>query len=808
MFSNFFRIAIRNLLRQKGYTLINIIGLSVGIASAMLIFMFVTNEENYDTFHEKGKNIYRVYQKARFNGEPTRSAWTPAPMAATLKADYPEIENVVRLDENTDKLVTLGDKYYILPQAVYADSGFFSIFSFRLLQGNPHTALAEPYSVVLTASTAKKIFGSESAMDKLIRVENDSAAYKITGIVQDPPRNSHFAFDILISFSSRSDSKSDFWLNNFLNTYVLLRNGTSAENLEKKFPDMIVKYIGPQIQKVVGLSLEEFAKKGMEIGYKLQPLTDIHLNTDVKHGMKPSSNRKYLYIFSIIGFFIILIASINFMNLSTARSYRRAREVGMRKVLGSDRSKLIIQFLSESILISIVSLVLAFGLLELLLPVINRRIGLELGLDIFKVWQLVLIWVLFAISVGVLAGFYPAFMLSSFHPTAIFKDHGKSGSRGSILRSILVSVQFFMAIVILTGTIVVYQQLRYMQNKDLGFDKERVITIERAGVLNEKMQAFIAELKKYPEIVDATNSTSVPGFPNSDNSFMIEGRSLNDTYVMYTTWTDFNFLNTYKLKMAAGRFFSPDIPSDSACAVINEAALRKMELPNPIGTRIMKPTYTGTYDYLPIIGVLKDFHFQSLHRKIEPYILLIKPRNFDWGGIVSIRIGKGDMNKAIREIENTWKQFTNNQPFEYKFLDDRLNDLYKEERRTSYLAITFTILAIMIACLGLLGLISYSTNQRTKEIAVRKIMGAKTPAIVSLLSSEIFRLIIISSVAAWPAAYFFLKNWLDDFAFRIHLSPFVFIATTLIVLGISLAAIGYQSIWAATRNPADSLRYE
>ena len=808
MLQNFIRIAIRNLLRQKGYTLINIIGLSVGIASALLIFMFVFNENNYDRFNQQAKQIYRVYQDAFFSGEHMQSSWTPAPLASTLKSDFPEVLKTVRMDDNSDMLVTADSKYYILPHVVFVDSSFFSVFSYTLLQGDPHRALLDPYSVVLTKSTARKIFGDADAMNRTFKLENDSVLYRVTGISQDPPGNSHFDFDMLISFSSRTDSKSDFWLNNFLYTYVILPDNVKPAELEKKFPEMIKKYIGPQLQKVVGLTLDEFMKKGNVLGYRLQPLLDIHLNTSIRHGLKPSSNQKYLYIFSIIGLFIILIACINFMNLATARSTNRAREVGMRKVLGSDRKTLVAQFLAESILLSILSLGLAIVILELTLPYINSKISLHLGMDMIHGWQLAFLLLGISMLIGIIAGFYPAFLLSSFKPAAIFRDKIKSGSKGSLLRNILVTVQFIITIAILVCTLVVYEQLSFMQHKDLGFDKERLLTIERAGVLKGQIQTFIAEVKKFPEVANATNSTCIPGFPNSDNSFMIEGRNLSDAFNLYTNYADCSFQPTYRFLMASGRYFSPDMPSDSTAAVINEAAVRKMGLKNPLETRLLQPSESGKYRYIQVIGVLKDFHFQSLHSKIEPYIILYKTRSFDWGGIITIRIGSGNLNNTVQKIEKTWKQFTNNQPFGYKFLDDELNNLYKEEKRTSYLSLTFTILAILIACLGLLGLISYSTLQRTKEIAVRKIMGASALQVVSMLSRETLRLILLSTLLAWPLAYLFLHQWLNDFVFRVKITPLVFILSTSIVLLLSFATIGYQSIYAATRNPSDSLRHE
>lgn len=807
MYANYLKVALRNLLRQKGFTFINIIGLSVGIASAMLIFMFVYNEMNFDKFHKHVKNIYRLYQNSQIDGEASSGAWTPVPMAPTLKTDYPEVLNSLRMAEAGDVLIESEQKFYSL-QTIYVDSSFFGIFSFPFLNGDIQKALSEPRTVVLTETGAHKLFGKTDPLNKMIRIENDSNLFRVAGICADPPANSHFFFELLISFDSYGDAKSTFWLNNNLNSYVLLPDGYPYHELEKKFPDMIKKYIGPQVQTVAGISLEELIKKGTIFRYKLQPLEDIHLNTEISHGFKPSSNKKYLYIFSIIGIFIIVIAGINFMNLSTARSAARAREVGMRKVLGSDRKRLIQQFLAESVLLSFFSLIVAIILLELFLPDINSMMNVTLSFSLLKSWQYACLLFTFTITVGILAGFYPAFLLSSFHPAAIFKDKLQSGTKGNLLRSILVVIQFFIAIVILSGTFVVYRQLKFMQSKELGFDKEKVLIIDRTNALSKKISPFIAEIKKLPRVEDASNSTSVPGFPNSDNGYMVEGRSLTQIYDMVTNWVDYSFLNTLRIPLKKGRFFSPELASDSTAAILNEAAVKKMDLKEPIGTRIMEPNRNGKYTYRPVIGVVKDFHFRSLHSVIEPYIMIVKKKDMDWNGVIAIRIGPGNLKEAIQQIQNVWKLYTDGQPMDYNFLDVKLNTLYAEEQRTGNLSMIFTILAILVACLGLLGLISYTTVQRTKEIGIRKILGASTAGIVKILSLETIRLIIISSLLAWPIAYFFLRGWLADFAYKVGLNLLFFLIPTLIIFVLSLVTIGYQAIYAATRNPADSLRYE
>jgi len=763
---------------------------------------------NYDDFHKNAKNIYKIYQHSMVNGDESRDAVTPVPMAAALRSDFPEVSQTVRLCPTNNIIIQVDLKYFNIKNVLYVDPSFFEVFSFNLTRGDKAGVLFEPHSVVLTESTAGKIFGMDDPLDKMIKFENDTSYFRITGICQDPPDNSHFEFDMLISIDAFWDNKSDFWLRNNVNTYVLLQNGVPPQYLEDKFPEMIKKYVGPQFQQVLGFSMEEFKSKNNYLEYKLQPIGDIHLNSSISHGLKPSGNRKYVCIFSMIGIFILIIAGINFINISTSQSTLRTREVGIRKLLGSAQKKLIWQFLTESVVLTIISIVFALLLLGILLPGFNRMTNLSLSLSTGFPGMMVLILIGLAAFIGILAGFYPAFLLSSFSITAVFKDKPRSGSKGSTVRSILVIFQFFIAIVILSGTIVVYRQLKFMQNKDLGFDKEGILVIKRANALNNQSGAFMAELKKYPGILSITNSSDIPGFSYSDNVFAVEGRSNTEPFVLNMAVVDYSYLTTFNMQITDGRDFFEDLSLDSATVIINETAVRKMELKDPIGTRLMSPDENGKYTYHTIIGVVKDFHFKSLHEAIGPYIILKRPKSANWVGYLSIRLDKGDKAKYIGQIENTWKQFTGNRPLEYSFLDEDLKRIYSEEKKTGSITLIFTVLAIFIACLGLLGLISFTTIQRTKEIGLRKIMGATVWSIIVLLSSKTVKLLTISSLLAWPAAYFFLKDWLQDFIFRVGLSPQLFLLTSLIVLGLSLLTIGVQTWVAATRNPVDSLRYE
>ncbi len=805
---SFLTFGMRNLLRQKGSSLINIIGLSIGLATGLIIFLFVFHEINYDNFHKNGNNIYKIYQHSMVNGEGSMDAFTPVPMAATLISDYPEVLNAVRMYQS-DNIFTIADqRVFNIKHALFVDSSFFNVFSFNLLYGDRTSVLSEPRSVVLTESVARKIFEKQDPIDRMIRLENDTGYFRVTGICLDPPENSHFTYEMLISMDAFWDYNSNFWLRNNLNTYVLLQDGFPFQKLEEKFPEMIKKYIGPQFQQVLGFSMQDFNSKGNYLEYKLQPISDIHLNTSINHGLKPSGNRKYLYIFSLIGIFILLIAGINFINLSTARSATRACEIGLRKVFGSSRKKLIWQFLSESLLVSLFSLVVALGVVGIFLPYFNKMTDLSLSISELNIPVLITLLLCSVVIIGIIAGFYPAFFLSSFNTTSVLKGKLRTGSKGRTLRRILVIIQFFCAIVILSCTLVIYQQLKFVQIKDLGFDKKNVLVIGRSNALNKHLSTFMEELKKDPGIVDVTNSNGIPGFPIGDDAYIVEGRNRSETYVLQTSWVDYSYINTLKMKIIDGRNFSQDFGSDSMAVIVNEAAVKKLELNNPFGTRLMRPDQNGNYTYYSVVGVVKDFNFQSLHKAVQPFLMFIKRDKANWGGYVSIRLSDGDKTKSIQLIENTWKKYSNDRPLEYSFLDEDLKNLYEEETRTSSLSMTFTLLAIFIACLGLLGLISYTTAQRTKEIGVRKIMGATVRSIVVLLSSETLKLIIISSLLAWPVAWIFLNHWLTGFAYRIELNPIIFVLASLIILSLSLVTLGFHISFAATRNPVDALRYE
>ncbi len=811
MFTNFIKIALRNIIKHKSYVFINVLGLSIGIACSILIVLFVLQELNYDKFNDKFKRICRLYLSAKIGPSEVEGAYTASPTAGAFVQEFPEVEDAVRMDNWGEVVVKYEDKSFIEKHFMLADSSFFNIFSIPLIQGDPSTALNKPYTVVITKETSQKYFGNEDPVGKMIRVNNDTSYFTITGVIEKVPVNAHFEFDLLASFLTHRRAKDNFWLSNSFYTYLLLKEGSSEEELQEKIPAVLEKYVGPQLQAVLGITIDEFTAAGNRYGLYLQPLADIHLNPEIEHGLKPSNDRKYIYIFSSIAFLIILLAGINYMNLSTAQSANRSREVGLRKVVGSTRKSLIMQFLVESVLLTIISLIIAVIIVEYFLPYFNRIMDLQLSVHYFNKWFIIPGLLVIAIFIGIISGLYPSLFLATFRPVQILSGELKQGAGSGILRSILVIVQFFISILIILCTLIIYRQINYMLNKDLGFKKEQLLVLRRADAIGrEKIEVFKQEIKKYPGVINATNSTAVPGYPNNNSGFLVEGWGPDKTVGMHVNWIDYDYFDTYELniKDESGRVFSKEFATDTAAAIINESAVRQFGLEKPLEIRFMQPVDTGKFNYLQVIGVVKDFHYQSLHEDIYPHVFLHKPESWDWGGYLTIRISPDNMNETIKHIEDTWDKFTSNDPIQYFFLDEEFNNIYQEEKRTSKLSLGFAVLAIFIACLGLYGLTSFAAEKKTREIGIRKVMGASVSKIIVLFLREITGLIVISTLIAWPVAYFIMKNWLQNFYYRIDLSFIEFLLSFLIALTISFITVSYTVYSAAIRNPVKALQYE
>jgi putative ABC transport system permease protein len=812
MIANIIKVAFRNLFKYFGYSFINILGLAIGLASSIFIFLYVINELSYDRFHEKSDRIYRAWILGNMPGTEMRHAVTSPPMMQAMLSDYPEVESAVRVFLSGGWLVRTGDrKFHETEQEFkFADSTFFDVFSFKLLQGNPETCLRDPRSIVLTEEYARKYFGDENPMGKTFRIEQDTNYFMVTGVMQDIPVNSHIQFKMLGSLCTWDISRRTNWVNHNFHTYFVLAPGTDPVEFETRMRDMVVKYVGPVVERFMGINLEQFEQSGNSYGYRLQPITDIHLHSNLQFEMEPGGNPMYVYIFLVIAILILIIACINFMNLATARSTTRSREVGLRKVAGSSRSLLITQFLTESVFLSIIALAIAVITIYLLLPAYNNLIRLDLDFDVFSnAWSIPML-ILFAVFVGLMAGSYPAFVLASFRPVAVLKTIVKSGSSKSRLRNLLIILQFTITIIILLGTFIVNRQLTYMQKKDPGFEKENVLIVHRSDALERKIDAFKEEITQHANIISAANSTAIPSYQFSENAHWLEGWNRSDVFTLATGYTSIDYDQALGIEILEGRYFSPEMPTDSFAIIINEATLKAFDITDPLNTRFLEPGENGEPDeFYPIIGVVKDFHFQSMHEEIHPMALRFMRGN--WEGVLIIKMGTGNTQESVAFVKQKWEDFGTEHPFQYSWMDDEFDKLFDSERRTGQILAIFSLLSMFISCLGLLGLISYTTNQRTKEIGIRKTMGASVNIVMFLLSKETLRLLGISALLSIPV-YFGIRAWLQNFAYHINFNVgfyfLVLLGATIVVLIVALLTVSYNSYKAASANPAESLRVE
>ncbi|HAF29388.1 MAG TPA: cell division protein FtsX [Bacteroidales bacterium] len=808
MIKNLIKHSVRALNRQKGYVFINIIGLSIGIACSLLISLFVINELSYDQFNLNKDRIYRVNLHGKIGGTEAHVSSTASPVGPTMMREFPEVENFTRYNTSGTTVIKYNDQSFTEEAFVQVDSSFFSIFSIPLLKGDKNKVLNEPHTVVISQTASKKYFGSTDPIDKMLKVGTDSILYRITGVMEDIPENSSFKANMFGSFLSSRRANDEQWLSNSFETYVLLKEGTSPDDVNKKFIPMLQKYVGPLLEQYLGVTLDEFFEKGNQYNYQLQPLLKIHLDPGIQHEVKPSSDPKYLYIFGSIAILIIIIAAINFMNLSTAQAAKRAKEVGIKKVSGSTRGMLIRQFLTESILLSLFSLILSIVIIELSFPFFNNILNSHLELDYFGNWYTVPGLITISLLVGLLAGSYPAFYLSAFKPVSVLKGSIKDSIKNGKLRSVLVILQFSISIILIVGTLIIFKQINFMINKDLGFDKEQLVVLSRAEVLGNKVKSFKEELLKINGIKNVSTSTAAPMHNNNGNGYSIEGRD-QESFLLETNWVDYDYFETYGIELSSGRLFNESYPTDQEACIVNENAVKSFNLTDPFATRFIVPEddLEAEPSYMPIIGVVKDFHFRSLHYKMEPSMLRFKNDQILWG-YISIKLKDEAPVNTLKEIEKVWNEFTANEPIQYFFMDNELKQLYIEEQQNAKLSVVFTILAIVIASLGLFGLTSFTVQQRTKEIGIRKALGASVGNVFYIISKEIIVLVTISTVIAWPIIYFIAKNWLQNYQYKINLNIFDFLIGFVIALTIAVLTITYRTLRAARLNPALSLRYE
>lgn len=801
MLKNYFVIAIRNILKHKFFSAINIFGMTIGIAACLLIFLHVTDELSYDRFHANGDRIYQIGLHAKIAGQNIRTANTCPPLAEALVEEVPGVESSTRLLRYFgQQVVRYEDKSFSEERLFYADSNFFSFFTFKLLEGEPNTALQEPNTVVLTQSMAKKYFGDSPPLGKIIAIGNDRTSFKVTGITADSPENSHFKYDMLLSGSSSEALKSNVWLNNFMFTYLLLEKNASVKDVEKKFTDLVMKYVGPEVEKFMGVSMKQMHDQGGEYGFFTTPLFDIHLKSTSNDGIEPGGNILYVYFFAGIGFFIIVIACINFMNLATARSAGRAKEVGLRKTLGSLRGQMIGQFLAESMLYSFITVILAVLLCYFVLPQFNLLSGKHLTMAMFLNPLFIVSLLALMIFVGVVAGSYPAFYLTSFNAVEVLKGKIRAGMKSKGVRSTLVVFQFALSIFLIIFTAVVYQQITYMQQRNLGMDKHNVLRVNSAWRLGNNMEAFKNAVTQESGIVKASyTNANFPGAGN--NTTVFKTASSEQDHIMSIYYADYDHMDVLKFELKEGRYFSRDFPSDSTAILINEAAVKEFGFTTPLGEELLHNN--DSPERLKIIGVFKDFNFESLKATIRPLAIRLTDRSNQ----LMVRY-EGAPDKAVASVEKLWKQQASGEPFDFEFLDQNFDELFRSEQRMGQVFTIFSGLAIFIACLGLFALAAFTAEQRTKEIGIRKAMGATTTGLTLLLSKEFTRLVIIAFIPASVAAWYFVESWLGSFAYRVQISPWIFVGSGVIAILIAWITVSFQSIKAATTNPVKSLRYE
>lgn len=799
MLKNLLKISIRTILKDRTYSLLNVTGLTIGITCSMFLLMYILHELSYDRYHENAKNIYRVVSNIKETDNAFTWAVAQIPLADELRDNYPEVQNAVRFFGTGRTIYKNGEKQFYEEEFYLTDSTVFDMFTYKFIHGEPATALDNPFTLVLTETTAKKYFSDISeAVGQSIQNEAGEE-FKITGIIEDVPLNSHFIFDGLISRSTRRDFVGS-WGNFGVFTYIQLPEGYDLSKMYTSFDKIIKERVNP--------IFEQF---GIKIVYELQPILDIHLYSKIQDEAEEGGDITYIYIFASVAAFMLLIACINYMNLATARSVNRAKEVGVRKVMGSQRRQLIAQFIAESVVIALIAMVISLVLIYVLLPTFNSLANKSLPFSYIFQGPIILSLLAIVIFVGIVGGSYPAFYLSGFSPINVLKGKLTTKGGSAVFRKSLVAFQFMISIFMLISTLIVFDQLQFMRNKDLGFEKERVVRIsmnERA--LREKSQVLINQLKQMPEISSVGTASSSPGLGIGKLLLKVEdneGKLVDRGVDLYAA--DYDFVSTLGMKVVTGRDFSREFPSDTTFgALVNESMVKRMSWENPIGKKfVFSDGNPDTPDNeRTVVGVVKDYHQNSLYDPIEPLMILMAPRN----GFVFVRTEEGDVRKSLAAIESAWKEIFPTYTFEYDFLDADFNSQYKADEKRSQIFTAFSGLTIVIACLGLLGLAAFTTEQRTKEIGVRKVIGASVQNLVVLISREFFLLVGIGMIVAFPLAWFFTNDWLQNFAYRIELKgewP-TFILSALLAFIITLMTVGFHVVRAASANPVKSLRDE
>lgn len=801
MFLNFLKVAFRKMKRQKGYALINVAGLAVGLTISAFILMWVVDELSFDRFHENNDRIHRVYVDLTAGSHMILALSMPE-LARALINEYPEVTDAVRISRPGRASVKFQEREFYENYVCYADPSLFQVFSFPLIKGDINTALAAPFTAVITETTANKYFAGEDPLGKIITIDGVEE-YAVTGVVRDVPANSHFQFHIVRSFEtlySKSRSDMENWLNIQYYTYLLLAEGIDAQAVEKKLPATIDKYLGQSLKSMGG-----------SLVLHLQPLTSIHLHSKIGGDIAAQGDITYVYLFSCIAFFILVLACINFVNLATAKSSSRSLEIGMRKTLGSSRKYLIYQFLGESLIYSFTAFFLAVAAIELLKPQFESLIGRPLIVNLFHSLAFLLGFTGLALAAGILSGIYPAFYLSSFRPVLVLKNGFAGGSSRSISRNLLVVFQFSVSILLMIGTITVYQQINFMKNKDLGFEEEHVLVVPQVQALLARVsfQTVRDEFLRIPGVKNVAGSSLVPTRGVQNAIFYPEGFTREQPQKLTRLDIEPNYLDTMAMDITAGRNFSLEMKTDpDEALLINQTTANLFGWTEPIGKTFTFWPRAGNNDEMvtrKVVGVVRDFHFTSLHRKIEPVVLVY---NLGLIRFLSLRIDAENIPRTVTAIQKKWEELEPQRPFDYFFLDASFDSQYIAEERVGDLSLYFSLLAVFLGCLGLFGLAAFVAERRTKEIGIRKVLGASTYKIVRLISKDFLILVVIANILAWPAAYLGMNIWLQNFPYRVYVSVLVMLAAGLAALVTSLLTVSYHAFKAAVTDPVNTLRYE
>ncbi len=801
MFKNYLKVAFRTLNKNKVYALINILGLALGLTVTILVFMFVKDETSYEKHWNGYDRVYRTGIKADMMGQKMDAPVSPSPMANAFRTEFTDVETATRIQTRRQEVLIRHEqtKVYI-KHAVFADSAFFKIFDYEFVHGSPNTALKDENSVVLTEESALKLFGNKSAMGEIVNYDNRQDLI-VKGIVKEPKGHAHFQFDMFVA----NNGIQNIWMSNNFYTYVKLKEGADFDEFKDAMKLNFMKKIEPDVEKFLKVTAEEFIKQGNAFEYQLQPLKDIHLYSQKDWEIQQNGNIMYIYVFIGIALLVILIAGINFMNLSTARSGKRAKEVGVRKVSGASRKMLVVQFLTESVIQSFIALFLAFILVELFLPGFNNVLETNLKLFNDHLGQTILFSLFVTLFYGLFAGSYPAFFLSGFQPAAVLKGDFTKTKGGALLRKSLVVLQFTASTILIIGMIIIFDQISYLQNKDIGFKGDQVIV---APIQTDKMTENFRNYKdiflKNSNVLNVSRASFFPGDTPSQNMYSLEGNE--EQLPLWNMEVDYDFFKTLDIQLIEGRKFERELESDSIpYFILNETAVKNLNIENPIGRRIGSYiNQQGDLRYGTVIGIVKDFHIEGFNQPIRPMILSVS--NNVW--FASFKIAKNDMNATIDFIEKEWNKLEPTHPFRYTFLDQKFGTLLRQQENFGTMFLFLTILAIMISAMGLYGLASYTAEQRTKEIGVRKVLGASVGQIMKMLTKDFMKLVLIANIFAWPISYLLAKNWLSNFSYQIDMPVLPYVFATLLALIIALITVSSQAYQAANSDPVDALKYE